>query len=90
MDARAVVSGVGIVAAAVADIEINRFETAPATEVHAGSVGGLKEAMTYAACVGERFKLGTKTTKVKANVVGLIKFAPFFESVGLFGIKTFE
>lgn len=90
MNARAVVHGVWVVAAAVANIEIDGFETAPATEFYAGPTGVLEEAMTYAACVGERFKLGTKTAEVKANVVGLIKIAPLFESIGLFRIKSFE
>lgn len=90
IDARAIVKQVVCVTAAVADIEINRFDAAWITRFIAMSEGALEDAVTHTSCVGQGFKLRTDATDVVTDVVGRVQPTPLLERSGSFSVKAFE
>lgn len=90
IDARAIIEQVACVAAAVADIEINRFKAAWVTRFVAMPEGALEKAVAHTSCVGKGLKLRTEAANVVADVVRGIEPTPFLERSRSFGVKTFE
>ena len=90
IDARAIVKQVARVTAAVADIEINRFDPAWITRFAAMFEGALEDAVTHTSCVCQGFKLRTDATDVVTDVVGGVEPTPLLERGGSFSVKTLE